>query len=413
MATNRRAHSRAISTLSPACSTSAWSVIPVSARALASSCASIFSVVLNGLILSWEQNTANTGILTLMAIHAHCLRLSAILTGLFAAAGVCAQTLEPVLDGVDVYGTDRFDAADLRAAFPDLFDQFPRLMVAQDTETVGPMMDDLKAWIDARGPFAFTEIGTQAGPGPGNQLLVRIGIDVVEPEDVARRMPFREPPGTALPDPDGVLALWGEYEAKGMGLLMSGGLPSENSNCPVLHCAFYFDHPELAPYLARLNAGAAAHRDELFRIAEESSNPEHRAQAIFLLAHAADAESLLPLLGRAIYDENSTVRNNAMRVMMHLAMTDPSLPYPIESLAAALDFPSESDRNKAAYCVRMTADHEGHRAAIRAAAVPNLLKVLRSERPNIHDPAYETLKILSGRDYADRDYAAWEDWAAE
>ena len=41
----------------------------------------------------------------------------------------------------------------------------------------------------------------------------------------------------------------------------------------------------------------------------------------------------------------------------------------------------------------------------------NLLRLLRSERPNIHEPAYEALKILSGRDYADRDYAAWDAWA--
>ena len=50
--------------------------------------------------------------------------------------------------------------------------------------------------------------------------------------------------------------------------------------------------------------------------------------------------------------------------------------------------------------------------AIAGIALPNLLRLLRSERPNIHEPAYEALKILSGLDYADRDYAAWDAWAA-
>jgi hypothetical protein len=244
-------------------------------------------------------------------------------------------------------------------------------------------------------------------------LLVRIGIDVVEPEDAARRMPFRAPPALDLPDPGGALALWAEYEAKGTALMLSGGLPPDNSGCPVLHCAFFFDHPDLAPYLDRLNEVAANHRAALFEIAEQSANAEYRARAIFLLAHAADANSLLPLLGRAIYDASSSVRNNAMRVMMYLAMADPGLAYPIEALTAALDFPAESDRNKAASTVRMAAEFAAHRAAIAESALPNLLRLLHSERPNIHDPAYETLKIVSGRDFPARDYAAWERWAAD
>jgi hypothetical protein len=324
-----------------------------------------------------------------------------------------SQTLDPVLAGIDVYGTDRFDAAELRAAFPDLFDRFAVLMVAQDMETLEPMLEDLEAWVDARGPFALTDFSVQSTPDPANrQLLVRIGVDVVEPEDVARRMPFRAPPDAELPDPGGALALWTEYEAKGMELAMSGGLPTAAGDCPALHCVFFFEQPDLEPYLDRIDTSAEKYRDELFAIAERSANPEYRARAIFLLAHSADAESLLPLLGRAIYDENGSVRNNAMRVMMYMAMDDPSQPFPIEALAAALDFPSESDRNKAAYTVRWAAEFEPHRARIIATALPTLLQLLRSDRPNIHEPAYEALQVLSGRDYADRDYAAWDAWAA-
>lgn len=337
--------------------------------------------------------------------------------GLIAAAVLVStqgrsQTLEPVLAGIDVYGTDSFDAAELRAAFPDLFDRLAALIVAQDMATLEPMLEELKAWVDARGPFAVTDFSVQSSPDPANgQLVVRVGVDVVEPQDVARRMPFRAPPGADLPDPGGALALWGEYEAKGMDLMMSGRLPP-GGDCPALHCAFFFEHPELDPYLERIDTAAATYRDALFATAEQSANAEYRARAIFLLAHAADAESLLPLLGRAIYDESGSVRNNAMRVMMYMAMEDPTRPYPVEALAAALDFPSESDRNKSAYTLRWAAEFEPHREVIAATALPNLLRLLRSERPNIHEPAYEALKILSGRDYSDRDYAAWDAWVA-
>ena len=357
------------------------------------------------------------GILAFMAVAQKFIGL--VGAGLLAGAVLLSpegrsQPLDPVLAGVDVYGTDRFDAAELRAAFPDLFDRFAVLMVAQDLETLEPMLEELKAWVDARGPFALTDFSVQSSPDPtSRQLLVRVGIDVVEPEDVARRMPFRAPPDADLQDPGGALALWAEYEALGMALTMSGRLPTASGECPALHCAFFFEQPDLAPYLDRIDAAAERHRDALFAIAERSANPEYRARAIFLLAHSADAESLLPLLGRAIYDDNGSVRNNAMRVMMYMAMADPSQPFPLQALTAALDFPSESDRNKAAYTVRWAAEFEPHRAGLAAIAVPNLLRLLRSERPNIHEPAYEALKILSGRDYSGRDYAAWDAWAGD
>jgi hypothetical protein len=39
--------------------------------------------------------------------------------------------------------------------------------------------------------------------------------------------------------------------------------------------------------------------------------------------------------------------------------------------------------------------------------------VLRLAQPNNHDPAYEILMQVSGETFGERDYAAWERWAAE
>jgi hypothetical protein len=44
--------------------------------------------------------------------------------------------------------------------------------------------------------------------------------------------------------------------------------------------------------------------------------------------------------------------------------------------------------------------------------VPVALKLLRLEQPNNHDPAYQILTKVSGEAFGDRDYAAWERWAA-
>ena len=131
-----------------------------------------------------------------------------------------------------------------------------------------------------------------------------------------------------------------------------------------------------------------------------------------MLAHTNDAQRLAPVLGRAIYDPNGGVRNNAMRVLMFLAQKGAEVDFPIRDLIAALDFPSSADRNKAAYTVAALAGQAEYRDTIRAEAVPAALRLLKLEQANNHDPAYEILTQVSGETFGDRDYAAWERWAA-
>ena len=101
-----------------------------------------------------------------------------------------------------------------------------------------------------------------------------------------------------------------------------------------------------------------------------------------------------------------------MRVLMFLAQRRADVDFPIRDLIAALDFPSSADRNKAAYTVSALADQARYRGVIRAEAVPLALRLLRLEKPNNHDPAYEILTKVSGETLGDRAYAAWERWAA-
>jgi hypothetical protein len=77
---------------------------------------------------------------------------------------------------------------------------------------------------------------------------------------------------------------------------------------------------------------------------------------------------------------------------------------------AALDFPSSADRNKAAHTVAALAGDPRYHDTIRA--VPAALRLLKLEKANNHEPAYEILKQVSGESFGDRDYAVWERWAA-
>jgi hypothetical protein len=231
----------------------------------------------------------------------------------------------------------------------------------------------IRTALESRTPLVHFEIGVTLNFGPPQE--VDITIDVVENGDEARRMPFRAAPTEELDDPGGMLALWAEYQGTMYELAMAGApMRVDESNCPVLHCIAPFDLPELAPYLPRLDDGARRHEDELYAVAVDSADATERATALFVLAHTHDVQRLAPVLGRAINDPSSGVRNNAMRVLMFLAQRDTDVDFPVHDLIAALDFPSSADRNKAAYTVAALAGQAAYRDTVRADAVPAALR---------------------------------------
>jgi hypothetical protein len=343
-----------------------------------------------------------------------------------ALAPYCASAQGPAEDvqSIDIYGSSVFDSAAIRAEFsPDILRYVELLgmqLSANETPVAPEKAAELRAGMQAietkirtalesRTPLAFFEIH----PTTDQSRQVNVTVDVVEKTDEARRMPFRDAPTADLGDPGGTLALWRAYEQKFFELVMAGAPSRVNANeCPVLHCMVSFDSPELAPYLERLNEGARLHEDALYTVTANSAGASQRATALFVLAHTNDAKRLTPVLGRAIYDPDPGVRNNAMRVLAFMAAKGVEADYPIRDLIVALDFPSSTDRNKAASALSFLAPQPAYRDAIRRDAVPVLLRLLRLEQPNNHTPAHQILKAVSGETFGDRDYAAWERWAA-
>jgi hypothetical protein len=351
------------------------------------------------------------------------LRAFAATAGLaLAAEHAGAQVPSLPVESIDVYGSAALDSAAIRAEFEtDILryvatmdrGRLPNANFDELGKTLFGIRDKLRASLEQRVPLAYLEISvlTNSAPPPPH---INVTIDVVEKADEARRMPFRAAPTRELADPGGLLAAWREMMATWFELLRSGrqDLRVTAAECPVLHCVAPFTLPEFAPYLERFNVGAREHEDALFAVAAESSLDNQRANALFVLAHTNDAQRLFPVLGRAIYDPSANVRNNAMRVLLFMAQGDPSRDYPLDALLAAFDFPVASDRNKAGGVLVELAKSPRYRVRIRADAVPLALKQLRLEQPVNHLPAYELLKVLSGEDFGERDYAAWERWAA-
>jgi HEAT repeat protein len=144
-------------------------------------------------------------------------------------------------------------------------------------------------------------------------------------------------------------------------------------------------------------------------MAAKDSNVAVRGVALYMLAHTNDVDHLLPALGRAIYDPSSYVRNNAMRMMGQMAERYPDLAYPIEDLVRAMDFAITTDRNKAAYTLAKLTKSR-HRERIAELALPSALRQLRLTQPINHEPAFDLLKGISGENFGERDYEAWDRW---
>lgn len=347
--------------------------------------------------------------------------LRALLIAIALSAGAAAAQDVPAFATLDVYGSSTVDAPMVRAALTPELEELvalgreaqanPNADMAQIERRAEAIRAKIENLFAAGAPLAYFQVGMTTDFGPPQRY--HLSIDVVEQADAARRMPFRAAPTEDLPDPGGVLAVWREYEQKMFELAFAGApLALAFDECPVLHCAAPFDFPELAPYLPRLNDGARRHEGELYRVAADSADASARATALFVLAHTENVERLMQALAQAIYDPSGGVRNNAMRVLMFLAQKRPDLDFPLDDLIEALDFPASSDRNKAGSTLAVLAAQPRYRERLRA-AVPTALRVLRLEEPNNHDPAYEILKHVSGESFGDRDYAAWERWAAQ
>jgi len=319
--------------------------------------------------------------------------------------------------GVDLFGTTRFTVEKLLEPVHDRFAEYERLSLADQFEEAAKIQHELETALKQSGGFVFLKFSMIRYFREGDPRYLT--IDVVEPADAARRMSFAKPPAdaTALPDPDGLLAKYGEYETKGFELLRRHE-PIEDaaSTRELFHCPFGFSHPQLGPYKAVLVDGARKHVDELAAIVQRDKDAQHRAYAIFLLGFTSDGARIVRELIPSCRDENANVRNNAMRVFAEMARNHPEVELPLAPVLDMLDFPETTDRNKAAAVLSALAKKKQLAPEIRERAGKTLVAMLRLQQPNNHDYALMILRDLRGEKAAPLaadDYAGWEAWLKE
>lgn len=318
---------------------------------------------------------------------------------------------------VDLFGTTRFMAEKLLEPLQQRFAEYERLTLAGQHEAAAPIQKELEAAVKQAGTFAYVRFSVIRYFQKGDPSFLT--IDVVEPDDAERRMTFAKPPAdaTALPDPEGLLKKYGEYENKGFEVLgRHEKIEDPAASRELFHCPFGFSHKELAPYKATLVDGARKHVDELATIVRKDREPQHRAYAIFLLGFTSDGARVVRELTPACRDESALVRNNAMRVFAEMAMHHPEVEIPLAPVLDMLDFPDTTDRNKASAVLASLVKKKELAPEIKQRSGKTLIAMLRLKQPNNHDFAIQILNTLFGDDrqpLAADDYEGWEAWLAE
>jgi len=316
----------------------------------------------------------------------------------------------PELERVDVFGSKHLDRDTALAKWGDDLARFVR-----ETETQGPHFGELKealeAKIKASGKFALVDVSAITYFSPNRSYVT---VDLVDAEDT-QRLKFAPAPTGTHPDPDGLLALWHEYQETAMGLLMKGEIKLDKDNrekCPFWHC-ITFAHESLTKYRDAFATRVAPHEAELAEILRTDRDAGHRAFAAFLLAHIADGKKVVEYMLPSIDDESELVRNNAMRVLALIANDHPEIAVPVAPIIAALQFPLTTDRNKAAAILDGIAKHDPtSHAQIKAGAGALLVEMLALKQPNNHDFAYTILKSISGQDLGEHAVDSWRAWVS-
>jgi hypothetical protein len=307
------------------------------------------------------------------------------------------------LERIDVFGSKRLGRDAVLARWGDRLAQYVR-----DPKQRGGKAE-LEAEIQAAGKLAFVDLSTITYFSPRATYLT---VDLVDEEDRAERMTFDPAPTGTHADPDGLLALWNEYERKAMGMMMDGTLKATAEACPFWHC-ISFGHEALIPYRDAFGKRVPPVERELVAVLREEKRDHERGAAAYLLAHLASGPRVVELMLPSMSDPSQHVRNNAMRVLALIASNHPEVAIPIGPVLAALRYPSTTDRNKASAILEGITSR-GVSAELRAqilASVGELLvDMLALRQPNNHDFAYKILKHLSGRDLGERNIEAWRAW---
>lgn len=236
-------------------------------------------------------------------------------------------------------------------------------------------------------------------------------IDVVDKKDKQRLSHFLPRPTGNSPDPDHLIRDWTKYENTAIKIENTGRLQRPD-HCPVWHCIWGYDHPALKNYGEHFTTVVPKNQTKLLNVLRYDRSPPKRAAAAYLLAHLKDGQVLVKILSPFMFDPDAMVRNNVMRVIAMTAEKIPLNDFSISQAILASTLPATTDRNKSLYIILALLNNPKNIRPVQQKMTVDLLNMLKMQQPIVHRPAWEILKKISGRRYGERDYHAFETWAA-
>ena len=209
-----------------------------------------------------------------------------------------------------------------------------------------------------------------------------------------------------------LFTVWNTYDDNNNRLLIRNQYDSTKKKCPVMHCTWGFDAVERKEILPKLQKGVAKHKKELMDIVKNTSlNEAEREQSVFILANDTNYQEMASFLINFTDDPSEGVRNNTMRVLAAIAAKHKIKDLDISRIFKALNYPYVTDRNKASYVLLGVVQNDpSTHATVIMQSGQSLLELLKLKQPNNHDFAYSILRVLSNKNYGERDYKHWEQW---
>lgn len=342
------------------------------------------------------------------------------------AAAILSTQVYAIEIPIDVYGTDSSTAEKIiKEVGPDL-EEIGQYLHLKRTKNL-PNDTQKEKWkaqlkkkvmdgIDRNGDFTYVRIS----PIFYQDLSMYITIDLIEKKDQKRlnyipQVSFNSTKEIMNLKKDKnlnrLLQEWAVYEEKGRSLLFTGKAPIIKK-CPAYHCVFGFDDPELKQYLSVFEKEVPKNKKKLITILKTDPDEERRSTAAFLLGHIKNGQELIDVLTPSMSDPSAGVRNNVMRVLGSAIDVVNPKNFDIDSVIKALDFPDETDRNKALCMIITLSNQPKYARYIAQHASAPLMALLKMKQPNLHKNTYVVLHKISKESYDARDYAAWEAWFA-
>lgn len=337
--------------------------------------------------------------------------LSAV--AMFALANICyANENNDYSAVVDVYGTKSIEVPALKNEFSNEFKTIAAASLSgltnkKNSYELVEAMNKIENGIKSKNKYAYIHLSSVMYPEELHKAYIT--IDVVENKDRSRLTVFLPQPTGDFHDPDGLIQSWNTYSNEQLADFFKTKKVTHSGECPVFHCTFGFGG-KYKKYLPIFNSKVAKNKQLLINMLSKDKNEEHRATAAFLLGHISDGNELIRILVPSMRDPSSAVRNNVMRVLGATLGKLNTADFPVEEAVAALDFPDETDRNKALYILISLSQQKRYASYIATHAGDLLLTNLHMDQLNLHGCAYAVLTQISGKKFADRDYTAWKEW---